>query len=883
MQTDEIRKKFLDFFYSKGHRIFPSDSLVPENDPTLLFTTAGMNQFKPQFLGKITDFRRAASCQKCLRTDDLEKVGKTPAHHTFFEMLGNFSFGDYFKEEAIAYAWEFITEVLKIPVGKIWISVYKDDNEAYDVWENKIKVNRERILKLGDKENFWPSNVIINGPNGPCGPCSEIFFDQGENVGCRRLECSPSCDCGRFVEVWNLVFTQYNRLEDKNGKGYLEPLPQKNIDTGMGLERISAVMQGVFTNFEIDIFKPIVKEIEREIRNPNSEIRNLIYAIADHIRAVVFAIGDGVLPSNEERGYVVRKLIRRAFWHGHCLGIEKEFLYKIVPIVTKVMSIPYPELTERRENISQIVLAEEKRFQETLEEGLNIINNLLDKLKKEEIKIISGEDAFKLYDTYGFPLELTQLIAEREGFSVDREGFTLLMEEQRKRSQERSKIAREIFVSEKISLKDEIKIRRFSPSEFVGYDNLEVKTEIKDIAKGGQAVEEAEAGEEVEIILKETPFYPEGGGQVGDTGTLETETARVEVLNTLRKEDYIIHSAKVKSGKIRINDKILAKVDRERRLDIMRNHTATHLLQSALREILGEHIQQSGSLVEPERLRFDFTHFKALSEEQLRRIEERVNGYIRRNDKLNFEIMEREEAKKEGALAFFGEKYKDQVRVVSIGEYSKELCGGTHLSYTGEIGLFMIINESSIAQGIRRIEAVTGRVAYQRMCKTISLIKKISEDYKLKPEDLPQYIEDLREKIKRQEREIRNLKRNYFEKIELENLIKESRITGGIRLVFKEWDEQIEVLREYIDLLKEKVKTNLCVVFTSGYAGKTNVLIGVTRDITPILDAGEMAKQISLLIGGSGGGRPDLAQAGAKESHKLSLLNAEVILRIIAE
>ncbi|MCM8763636.1 MAG: alanine--tRNA ligase, partial [Candidatus Omnitrophica bacterium] len=387
MQTDEIRKKFLDFFSSKEHRIFPSSSLVPQDDPTVLFTTAGMNQFKEQFLGKITDFRRAASCQKCLRTDDLDKVGKTPSHHTFFEMLGNFSFGDYFKEEAITWAWEFVTQVLKISVAKLWVSVYLDDNIAYEIWEKKIKMDRNRIIRLGQEENFWPSNVIIEGPNGPCGPCSEIFFDQGEKTGCGKKDCNPSCNCGRFVEIWNLVFTQYNRLENESGRGYLKPLPQQNIDTGMGLERISAVMQGVLTNFEIDILKPIVKEIKAEIRNPLSGNLSSIYAIADHTRAVVFAIGDGVLPSNEERGYVVRKLIRRAFWYGHCLGIKKEFLYRIVPIVTKAMSVPYPELEERRENISQIILAEEKRFQNTLEEGLNILDGLMSEVKKKNNKV----------------------------------------------------------------------------------------------------------------------------------------------------------------------------------------------------------------------------------------------------------------------------------------------------------------------------------------------------------------------------------------------------------------------------------------------------------------------------------------------------------------
>jgi len=876
MKTDEIRKVFLDFFSSKDHKIFPSSSLVPEDDPTLLFTTAGMNQFKPQFLGKITDFRRAASCQKCLRTDDLEKVGKTPSHHTFFEMLGNFSFGDYFKEEAITWAWEFITEVLKIPTEKLWVSVYIDDDEAYEIWEKKIKIERHRILKFGQKENFWPSNALIDGPNGPCGPCSEIFFDQGENVGCRRIDCNPSCGCGRFVEVWNLVFTQFNRLEDKEGKGYLEPLPQKNIDTGMGLERISAVMQGVLTNFEIDIFKPIIKEIEKEISPLKSVEKSLLNAIADHVRAVVFAIGDGVLPSNEERGYVVRKLIRRAVWNGYSLGINKEFLYKLVPIVTKVMHNPYPELEERRENISQIILAEERRFHDTLEDGLNILNSLMEELKKKNLNTLSGEDTFKLYDTYGFPFELTQAIAEREGFIVDKKGFELLMEGQRKRSQEKSKLKKGIFIMDEEERKLEKSI--ISATKFVGYENFEVSTKVLVIFKGGRNVHEASTDEEIEIILEETPFYPEGGGQVGDKGLIIGEEGKVKVEDTLSKDDYIVHYGKVISGKIKVNDKVKASVDKERRLDIMRNHTATHLLQSALREILGSHVQQAGSLVEAERLRFDFTHFKAIEEEQLMRIESKVNEYIRRNDKLIFEIMKLEEAKRKGALAFFGEKYKEEVRVVSIGDYSKELCGGTHLNYTGEIGLFIITNESSIAQGVRRIEAITGRFAYQKIREKLSLLRNISSTYKIKEEDILDYINNLLGKIKTQEKELSKLKLKFFEKVELEELMKEVRNLDEIKLILKRLDEPIETLRKYIDILRQRLKDKFCIIFSSGYEGKASFLIA-----SNILDAKELALKISLLIGGSGGGKKDLAQAGAKDVEKLKLIDESNILKIIRE
>ncbi len=881
MTTDELRQKFLDFFSSKGHRIFPSDSLIPRDDPTVLFTAAGMNQFKPQFLGKINDFRRAASCQKCLRTDDLDKVGKTAGHHTFFEMLGNFSFGGYFKEEAIVWAWEFVTCILKIFPEKLWVSVYDEDNEAYEIWLKKIKIPEGKILRLGQKENFWPSNVVLNGPNGPCGPCSEIFFDQGKKVGCGKADCAPVCDCGRFVEVWNLVFTQFNRREDKSGRGNLEPLPQRNIDTGMGLERIAAVMQGVLTNFEIDIFKPIINEIEREAGSKKLEARNAVYAVADHIRAVTFAIADGVLPSNEERGYVVRKLIRKAAWHGRSLGMEGRFLYKLVPLIANVMNAPYPDLNARRENISQIVLAEEERFRNTLEEGLNILNNLIGELKEKKNNLVSGEDAFRLYDTYGFPLELTELIAAGEGLGVDKTGFNSRMEGQRKKSKEKSKMAKEIFATDKISLKDEFKASLSRRSEFLGYESLEIETKIGDIAKDGQSIGEAGVGEEVGIVLDETPFYAEAGGQAADTGIIEGENKKVEINNALRLGNCTVHLGKVVKGKIKNGDVVLAKVDRERRLDIMRNHTATHLLQAALRRVLGEHIQQAGSLVEPQRLRFDFTHFKAIDDEQLERVEELVNDFIRRNDKLNFETMELELARKSGALAFFGEKYEEEVRVVNIGDYSKELCGGTHLNYTGEIGLFLVLNEYSVAQGVRRIEAITGREAYSKIRQLHSLVKKISSDYKISPENIPDYLAGISGRIKAYEKEMKAFKLDSFRKLEAEELIDKASIIEGIKLVFKRLDEPVEVLREYVDILKEKAAKNAFIILSSGYETRTTVLIGFTPDLAKVMDAAASARFVAEIIAGSGGGRKDLAQAGSKDVEGLKLLeNKESLFRV---
>lgn len=891
MKTDELRKKFLEFFESRKHKLYPSDSLVPTDDPTVLFTSAGMNQFKPMFMGKVRNVLRATSCQKCLRTDDLDKVGKTPSHHTFFEMLGNFSFGDYFKKEAITWAWEFVTDVLKISPDKLWISVYKDDPEAYDIWLNEIKISRERVLKFGEKENFWPSNVILNGPNGPCGPCSEIFFDQGQDVGCKEPGCSPACGCGRFIEVWNLVFTQFNRSQNDKGKGYIEPLHQKNIDTGMGLERMAAVLQGVRTNFEIDIFKPIVEEIEREIKNSKPENKTAIYTIADHIRAVVFAIGDGILPSNEERGYVVRKLIRKAAWYGRSLGLEDKFLYKLVPVVASVMKTAYPNLSTRRENISQIVLVEEERFQNTLEEGLNILNNLIGEVKEKKLNLISGEEAFKLYDTCGFPLELTELIAHDEGLDVDKAGFDLKMEEQRKKSKEKSKIAKEIFISDEISLKDEVKMRKFSPSEFVGYESLESQTKISDIAKNGQSVGEAGVGEEVEIILEQTPFYVEEGGQVADTGVIEGEDKKVEIDNTTRIEKFIIHHGKVVRGKIKTEERVLAKVDMERRLDIARNHTATHILQSALREVLGSHVEQAGSWVGPDSLRFDFTHFRAIDREQMERIEELVNSRIRGNDKVISRVMEKDEAQESGALAFFGEKYGDKVRVISVGEYSKEFCGGTHLDHTGQIGLFLIISESSVAQGVRRIGAVTGRAAYKKIRNLHSMFKDISGKYKISEDKIPGYIASSLERIKSLEKDLTNVKLENFRQLRAETLIKDSsrkeNQLQGSRVISERFDEPVEILRRYMDIIKEKSGDDTFIFLYSAYEGKPFALIGITGDLVKDFDAVLAARKIGELIlkNGSGGGRRDMAQTGSNlsvDTEKLeSLKDLNVLSKII--
>ncbi|MDD5356480.1 MAG: alanine--tRNA ligase, partial [Candidatus Omnitrophica bacterium] len=676
MQADILRKKFLDFFKAKKHKIVESDSLAPKDDPTVLFTPAGMNQFKKQFLGHLTGFSRAATSQRCLRTDDLDKVGKTPSHHTFFEMLGNFSFGDYFKEEAIAWAWEFLTKELKIDEDKLWVSVYKDDDESYKIWRNKIKVPANKIVKLGDKENFWPSEAKEKGPNGPCGPCSEIFYDQGG--GCGKPDCSPACSCGRFPEIWNLVFTQFNRKAD----GKLEPLPKKNIDTGMGLERLAAVMQGVPNNFETDLFRPLIKEISANV-SANVK-KEFIYAIADHIRAVTFAIYDGILPSNDGRGYVVRKLIRKSTYN---LSLHKPFLYKLVPIVAEIMKVPYPDLGSRRENIAEIVLTEEKNFISILKSSDALLKEKFSEPSFASDPVKSADLTFELYDTYGLPLEVTtNWLKEKFRVEISQDRLNKKVEEQKTRSKLQSAMKGDVFDLKDLHL-------TATKTNFSGYSKYEVKSRILKIVKDNAPVKKITKGDQAQVILDKTVFYAESGGQVGDTGKLIKGKNIFQVIDTQKFDKVIVHKGVVKEGSFKNADELRACVDVERRLSIGRNHTATHLLQAALREVLGAHVQQQGSLVAEDKLRFDFTHFKALTSEQLCRVEQIVNEHIMNNEDLSVKEMPLSTAKKTGALAFIGEKYEGKVRVVSIAEVSKELCGGTHLDSTGQIGLFKIIQE----------------------------------------------------------------------------------------------------------------------------------------------------------------------------------------------
>ncbi|MCM8792555.1 MAG: alanine--tRNA ligase [Candidatus Omnitrophica bacterium] len=845
MRADILREKFLDFFKSKNHRIIDSDSLVPKNDPTVLFTPAGMNQFKQEFLSPRPRLKRVATCQRCLRTDDLDKVGKTSYHHTFFEMLGNFSFGDYFKKEAIEFAWEFLTKSLKIKEERLWISVYVEDEESYNLWKDTIKIPSSKIIKLDDKTNFWPQEAKTKGPDGPCGPCSEIFFDRGEKYGCAKENCYPGCDCGRFVEIWNLVFTQFNRKPNGN----LEPLPKKNIDTGMGLERLASVMQEVDSNFETDLFVPIIKEITSTSRIDDVNMfRENIYAIADHIRAITFAIYDGVLPSNEERGYVVRKLIRRSIMHIKRIKIKKPFLYKLIPVVARIMKNPYPDLIKRQENISQIVLEEEKNY-------LSILESSKDLFKEAFAEFLKGKDdereasriAFKLYDTYGIPLELTEDFAHKHGFRISYDIFNQLLLNQRRLSQKKSVIENKVFVHKGVEM-------NIPASKFLGYKLYEAKAKILKIDK---------VGENFEIILDKTAFYPESGGQIADTGTIEKGKNIFEVLDTQKRDNIIVHIGRFRTGRLKEKDYVLAKIDYKRRISIARNHTATHLLQSALRKVLGEHVQQQGSYVGAEYLRFDFSHFKPLTFNEIRRLEEVVNGYILENDRVIKKEMTLRQAKKLKALAFFEEKYEKKVRVVIIGDYSKELCGGTHLDFTSEIGIFRITGFSSVAQGIKRIEAKTGWSAYEKIKNESDLIQNICEMLNTNQENLLLHLEKRIKRLKELQKTLSNFQLEYI-KSSLDKMFLEAEQIRGLRVIFKFIaDMDIEVLRKSGDLFRERY-SDIVVLLATVFENKLFMIITLGEEaVNKGLDADKIIKEIAGVAGGSGGGRKDFAQGSA--------------------
>ena len=853
MQAYILREKFLDFFKSRKHKIVQPDSLAPKDDPTVLFTPAGMNQFKKEFMGFDSGFKRAATCQRCLRTGDLEKVGLTSGHHTFFEMLGNFSFGDYFKEDAIKWAWEFLTEELNIDKKRLWVSVYKDDEEAYNIWKDTIKVPEERIVKLGDKENFWPSEAKQKGPNGPCGPCSEIFLDWGSGVGCKEPACDPSCSCGRFIEIWNLVFTQFNRLEG----GKLESLPNKNIDTGMGLERLAALMQGKKSNFETDLFEPIIKEIESRSQKPNQS-KGLIYAIADHSRSAAFAILDGVMPSNEGRGYVIRKIIRKAILALRAIGIQKPFIYSLVPVIADVMKPFYPDLFERKENISQIILAEEESFISTINSSAAIFSEKFQGFAKSQNPQKTGKIAFALYDTHGIPFELTRDWLDKNKINISLEAFNSELSEQKTRSKAQSSMKGDVFSSKEFDY-------GIKETKFLGYEKYSVRTKIIKIIKDGSEVQKIAKDETATIIMEESVFYAESGGQVGDTGKLTKGKNVFVVLDTRKSGKVILANGKVRLGSFKKNDSVLSQIDLERRLSIARNHTATHLLQAALRKVLGGHVQQQGSLVAEEKLRFDFTHFKNIDKEELDRVEETVNDYIMHNVELHTKQLSLPEAKKQGALAFFGEKYDKKVRMVTVGEFSRELCGGTHLEQTGQIGLFKIIQESSIASGVRRIEAVTGSFAYKKVKENESLLQDVSDILNVPPDRIAQELQKKLKNSRDLEKQLSS-QRLSSAKDTVESLVQSAEIINNVKVVAAILENlDMDLLRKTVDAIKQKVD-NCVIALGSSREGRAFLVTAVNFSVLDAkFDAGKLIKEIAPLIGGSGGGRKDFAQAGGTQ------------------
>jgi alanyl-tRNA synthetase len=874
MTGREIRAQFFSFFQAKGHTLVESSNLVPRNDPTLLFTNAGMNQFKDTFLGlEKRDYNRAVSSQKCVRAggkhNDLENVGRTARHHTFFEMLGNFSFGDYFKKEAIAFAWEFLTVELGLSKDRLYVTVYTDDDEAAAIWNQQEGVPLERIYRFGEKDNFWSM-----GDTGPCGPCTEIFWDNGPGTGCGSEDCAVGCDCDRYMEIWNNVFMQFNR--DKNG--VLNPLPKPSVDTGMGLERVSAVMQGVTSNYDTDLLQGIIRHIEmvsgKKYRADERDDVSM-RVIADHARATTFLICDGVLPSNEGRGYVLRRIMRRAARHAKMLGVGEPVLYRIVDAVNLMMGDAYPELLEREHYVKKVIHAEEERFAETLDRGLAILNEETARLKAAGESVISGDVIFKLYDTFGFPVDLTADIVQAEGFSLDEDGFVLCMERQRSKAREHWKGSGEEGLASIYKELHGSGIR----SAFVGYTQQRAFGQISAIIRDGVLVEAAGEGEEVEIVTVSTPFYGESGGQAGDTGTISTGRGHFNVSATARPfTDLIVHRGTVISGSLTVGEAAELEVSAPTRAAAARNHTATHLLQAALREVLGEHVKQAGSLVAPDRLRFDFTHFLPMSASELRQVENLVNGHVMANASVESVEMAAADALAGGATALFGEKYGDLVRVVRVGEVSSELCGGTHVKSAGEIGLFKIISEVGIAAGVRRIEAQTGTGA-------LALVHGLEDEQRailtlLKAEggSAVDKVDKLVAAQRELNREIESLQAR-LNASKSADLIQQVREIDGIKVLSVKVDGDPKGLRELSDTLKERIGSGIIVLGTADGV-KANLLVAVTSDLTARWKAGDLIKTIAPIVGGNGGGKPELAQAGGtKPEHLAEAL--EAVYRII--
>ncbi|WP_284256876.1 alanine--tRNA ligase [Proteus mirabilis] len=863
--TAEIRQAFLDFFHTKGHQIVPSSSLVPNNDPTLLFTNAGMNQFKDVFLGLDNrPYSRATTAQRCVRAggkhNDLENVGYTARHHTFFEMLGNFSFGDYFKHDAINFAWELLTgkEWFNLPKERLWVTVYATDDEAYDIWNKEVGVPAERIIRIGDNKGapFASDNFWQMGDTGPCGPCTEIFYDHGDHIW-GGPPGTPEEDGDRYIEIWNIVFMQFNRKSD----GTMDPLPKPSVDTGMGLERITAVLQHVNSNYDIDLFRALIKSVA-EVTNATDLANKSLRVIADHIRSCSFLVCDGVIPSNEGRGYVLRRIIRRAVRHGYMLGAKDTFFYKLVAPLIDVMAEAGKELKNQQEIVEKVLKTEEEQFARTLERGLQLLDEELEKLTGDTL---AGETAFRLYDTYGFPLDLTADVCRERNIKVDEEGFELAMEEQRKRARESSGFGTDYNELIKVD----------SRSDFSGYDHNEQQGTINAIFHNGQTVTELKAGEEGIIFLDKTAFYAESGGQVGDKGLLIGKDSQFEVTDTQKYGKAIGHIGKVISGSFIVNHKINAVIDVARRDAIRLNHSATHLLHAALRQVLGTHVTQKGSLVNDKYLRFDFSHFEAVKPEQLREIEDIVNAQIRLNSPVVTELMDLEDAKQKGAMALFGEKYEERVRVLTMGDFSTELCGGTHAARTGDVGLFRIMSESGTAAGIRRIEAITGATAIESVHEQSDLISLVAHALKSDGSNLVEKIKTVQEKYRSLEKELQQLKDQQAAQ-ESSSLGSQAKNVKGIKLLVRELNNvEPKMLRTMVDDLKNQLGSAIIVLSTIS-DGKVSLIVGVTKDLTAKIKAGELISFVAQQIGGKGGGRPDMAQAGGTDVEALPAALASV-------
>ena len=863
--TAEIRQAFLDFFHSKGHQVVASSSLVPHNDPTLLFTNAGMNQFKDVFLGlDKRNYSRATTAQRCVRAggkhNDLENVGYTARHHTFFEMLGNFSFGDYFKQDAIKYAWELLTgeNWFALPKEKLWVTVYETDDEAFDIWANEVGVPRERIIRIGDNKGapFASDNFWQMGDTGPCGPCTEIFFDHGDHIW-GGPPGSPEEDGDRYIEIWNIVFMQFNRQAD----GTMEPLPKPSVDTGMGLERIAAVLQHVNSNYDIDLFRDLIASVAK-VTGATDLTNKSLRVIADHIRSCAFLVADGVIPSNENRGYVLRRIIRRAIRHGNMLGAKDTFFWKLVAPLIDVMGSAGDELKQQQAQVEQVLKTEEEQFARTLERGLALLDEELSKLKGDTL---DGETAFRLYDTYGFPVDLTADVCRERNIKVDEAGFEAAMEEQRRRARESSGFGADYNAM----------IRVDGASEFKGYDHLELNGKVTALFIDGKAVDSVSAGQEAVVILDQTPFYAESGGQVGDKGELKGVGFSFAVSDTQKYGQAIGHIGKVASGTLKVGDAVQADVDEARRQRIRLNHSATHLMHAALRQVLGTHVAQKGSLVNDKALRFDFSHFEAMKPEEIRAVEDLVNAQIRRNLAIETNIMDIDAARASGAMALFGEKYDDRVRVLRMGDFSTELCGGTHAARTGDIGLFRITSESGTAAGVRRIEAVTGEGAMAILHAQSDQLNDIAQLLKGDSHNLGEKVRAALERTRQLEKELQQLKEQAAAQ-ESANLSSKAEEINGVKLLVSELTGvEPKMLRTMVDDLKNQLGSTIVVLATVA-DGKVSLIAGVSKDVTDRVKAGELVGMVAQQVGGKGGGRPDMAQAGGTDAAALPAALASV-------